>query len=33
MEIVRQQSGSVAMIWGGIIGNIGSFRVPKELKL
>ena len=31
----RQPSGSVAMIWGGIIGNelIGPFCVPKELKL
>ena len=35
MEIRRQQSGSVVMIWGGMIENelIGFFRAPKELKL
>ena len=35
METRRQQSGSVVMIWSGMIGNelIGPFRVPKELKL
>ena len=29
----RQQSGSVVMIWGGMIGNehTSLFRVPKEL--
>ena len=35
MEIRRQQSGSVVMIWGGMIGNelIGPFCVFKELKM
>ena len=33
--IRRQQSGSVVMIWGGMIGNelIGPFCVFKELKM
>ena len=31
----RRQSGSVVMIWGGMIGNelTGVFRAPEELKL
>ena len=31
--IRRQQSGSVVMTWGGMIGNelISPFRVPEEL--
>ena len=35
MKILRQQSGSVVMIWGGMIGNklAGLIRVPEELKL
>ena len=35
MGMPRQQSGSVAIIWGGMIGNelIGPLCVPKELKL
>ena len=34
MGIPRQQSGSVVMIWGRMIGNklAGLFRVPEELK-
>ena len=33
MGIRRQQSGSVVMIWGGMIGNelTSLFRVPEEL--
>ena len=36
MGIRRQQSGSVVVIWGGIIANevtAGFFPVPEELKL
>ena len=35
MEIRRQQSCSVVVIWGGMIGSklAGLIRVPEELKL